>query len=59
LLSVTLTLLGLHCRLVVGWHVSYAVSPLRWPRQRTIRLRLSGELTLWRIGGSIVGRPAS
>jgi len=46
LLSVTLTLLGLHCRLVVGWHVSYAVSPLRWPRQRTIRLRLSSELTL-------------
>src|SRR5215831_3868817 len=45
LLSLTLTLLGLHCRLVVGWRVSHAVSPFRWPRQRTIRPRLFRELT--------------
>jgi hypothetical protein len=45
LLSVTLTLLCLHCHQVVGWHASRAVSPLQWPRHRTIRLRLSSELT--------------
>lgn len=45
LLSVTLTLLGLHCRQIVGWHASRAVSPLQWSHQRTIRLRLSSELT--------------
>jgi hypothetical protein len=45
LLSVTLTLLGLHCRLVGGWHASHAVSPVWWARQCTIGPLLSSEVT--------------